>query len=330
MGNVPVEARDDMVRYGGAPTRAEHGSKGGLWPNCEVQFVISHSVGTGLRQMITAAMAEFHAKTPVKWIEVDQDCAYFVEFFQNNEKCPHATVGCYYEQGGDQQKISCPYPKYPGGTLLQHICVLHEMCHCIGLAHEHSRSDRDEHVHIQCDTVDHNYAKRGVRFGNYDYYSIMHYGHGAGPLQCKSEELRKRADKGTTFSAGDLAVIRKLYNGRTGHHGDWHDACRGAGCTDTSCECGACGPLHGGVNCGYSGRKGHWTCCMKEDFNSICDSTHTGFWHAPCEPGCSDAMCRCNNCGGGCKYKGSKGHWSCCNLEGFHSICLHCPFPRDS
>lgn len=204
------------------------------------------------------------------------------------------------------------------------------MCHCIGLNHEHSRRDRDQHVSILCGTTDHNYAKKGVPFGNYDYYSIMHYGHGAGPLQCKSEELRARADAGTTFSAGDLAIIRKLYNGRFGHHGDWHPPCTGRDCTADSCACGACGPLHGGVNCGYVGDRGHWTCCMKEDFNSICDATHTGFWHAPCQSCCTEKTCYCNNCGGGCTYEGSNGHWSCCNLEQFRSTCLHSPFPRDS
>jgi len=327
-GNASGSAARDMVHYGGAPK--VRGSPGGLWPECRVYYKIADTVEDDLKDMIGEAISEFHAKTPIRWI---QDCSknYFVEFVQNNRENPHAHVGCFYQKGGENQKISCPYPNYPNGGPLKVVCIMHEMCHCIGLCHEHSRKDRDQHVRYACGTeMDHNFEKKGVRFGNYDYYSIMHYGHGAGGLVCKTEELRERADAGITFSAGDLAVIKKLYNGRFGHHGDWHRACTGRECTVSSCACGACGPLHGGVNCGYAGSRGHWTCCMSEDPKSICDSTHTGFWHAPCERGCTEDTCYCNNCGGGCTYEGSKGHWSCCNQEKFRSKCLHSPFQTDA
>ena len=163
-------------------------------------------------------------------------------------------------------------------------------------------------------------ARLNIKFGNYDYYSIMHYGIDALGVHASNKELEERADKGKSFSAGDIAVIKKIYCGKKRHHGDWHRSCDPKRCTDTQCGCGACGSLHGGVNCGYEGMHGHWSCCMIESRSSDCDSVHTGFWHAKCggKP-CTDKLCYCNNCGGGCTYVGMQAHWSCCNSTDRHS-----------
>lgn len=303
------------------------GTTGGLWPLAVVIYEIDESIPEDLLRMIDTAIQTFQNKTPVTWVRKTDDAEYWVTFKLDCAGCPRAHVGCRYS---DTQTIWLPFPNYPGsGPPLQHICILHEMCHCIGLAHEHERGDRDQH--IKCDVVG-LASTSGVRFGSYDYYSIMHYGHGAGDVHCKSAELRERADRSNCFSAGDLALIRKLYNGRHGHHGDWHEACS-ASCTPTSCSCGACGPLHGGVNCGYSGMSGHWSCCMSASKTSICQAvTHTGFWHAECDwsKGCNDEECSCNNCGGGCTYSGTKAHWSCCGGEAFKSVCNISPFPAEA
>lgn len=193
------------------------------------------------------------------------------------------------------------------------------MMHCAGFEHEHSRKDRN--LHCTVDSTDHNLAANAISLGQYDYYSLMHYEEVPG-LAFNNQELKRLADKSPSFSAGDRAAIKLMYAPKGTHHGEWHKPCDPLKCTDKGCACGSCGPLKGGVNCGYWGNKGHWTCCMNEDMNSKCITTHTGFWHAQCvHKDCTAGICYCKNCGGGCTYEGSTAHWNCCNQESFGSVC---------
>ncbi len=62
--------------------------------------------------------------------------------------------------------------------------IIHELCHALGLSHEHQRPDRDEHVAVDSGIVKVNrlgdFAKKhpptSVVVGAYDLGSIMHYG----------------------------------------------------------------------------------------------------------------------------------------------------------
>ncbi|XP_036357541.1 uncharacterized protein LOC115209455 [Octopus sinensis] len=60
--------------------------------------------------------------------------------------------------------------------------ILHELGHCMGLNHEHSRPDRDHYITVYRHRINsyHNFEKisrdKAFTFGiPYDYYSIMHY-----------------------------------------------------------------------------------------------------------------------------------------------------------
>jgi len=217
--------------------------------------------------------------------------------------------------------MNLPYPNYPTGGELRLICVLHEMCHTVGLEHEHSRPDRDSHIKITCETTNINFCSKNlIAFGHYDYYSIMHYGHGSG-WTSKKRELCTVADTSHTFSAGDISVLRYLYGqGNRPHRAEWHNSCSSE-CSTTLCSCGACKPV-GNLNCGYMGSVGHWSCCMNEQKESDC-STHSGFWHLACyDKRCTKTMCSCNSCGGGCDYIGTKAHWSCCGNDILDSVCF--------
>ena len=153
---------------------------------------------------------------------------------------------------------------------------------------------------------DNNFAIDGVKLFNYDYASLMHYGQITGSLEFeKNKELVKLADKSESFSAGDVACIKIIYSKKGTHHGEWHEQCK-KGCSDYSCSCGACGKIRGLTNCGYQGKLGHYTCCMSEEKNSMCLTTHSGFWHAKCvNLKCTSKVCTCYNCGGGCTYEGN-------------------------
>jgi len=245
---------------------------------------------------------------------------YFVTFIENVEaQTPGARVGCWFNQ---TQEIILP-PAYYGKSTnkIRVECILHEMMHCAGFEHEHSRLDRD--FHCQVTSNDPNYSRKAIGIGNYDYCSLMHYTEISGNLSFKYQELKDKADKSTTFSAGDKALIKIFYSQPGIHHGDWHNACDMTICTKTACACGSCGPLgKGGANCGFWGETGHWTCCMEETKNSKCKTTHSGFWHAKCvREKCTPKDCFCDNCIGGCQYQGSEAHWSCCCKEQFDSEC---------
>jgi len=251
----------------------------------------------------------------------------------NNEKTPFSDVGCIMKNG-KQNTLSLCYPNYPQSkSKLKRSCVLHEMCHTIGLEHEHCRCDRNNHVLVS-DNEDHNFSTSGIiSWGAYDYFSVMHYSDGAG-LEALNRELGDTADteKTLSLSSGDKSVIRRLYGkGKRPHGGDWHRAC-GPKCTDSVCSCGAC-KSHNGVNCGFEGSnsKGHWSCCMNTHRNSKCSSTHTGFWHMACSgDSCvktSKIECKCGSCGAGCTVLTKKAHWSCCGQTILrNSPCKNSPY----
>ena len=62
---------------------------------------------------------------------------------------------------------------------------MHELAHTIGLHHEQTRPDRDEHITLHYENIDqehwHNFDKPAAQYTTnyglkYDYRSIMHYG----------------------------------------------------------------------------------------------------------------------------------------------------------
>ena len=97
----------------------------------------------------------------------------------------------------------------------------------------------------------------------------MHYHDIPGEIKSLTGELydSSKWTNERTFSAGDLRGIKALYTYNKEHHGEWHNPCSNSLCDAISCYCNSCGPLHGGVNCGWSGKpnsNGHWTCCLDD------------------------------------------------------------------
>ncbi|WKY03576.1 hypothetical protein Q1695_004936 [Nippostrongylus brasiliensis] len=88
--------------------------------------------------------------------------------------------GCYSQVGrtGGKQEISL------GRGCLFHEIIVHELMHSVGFWHEHSRADRDEHIHIRWDNIlpgmksqfdKISAALQDTQGEDYDYRSIMHY-----------------------------------------------------------------------------------------------------------------------------------------------------------
>lgn len=78
--------------------------------------------------------------------------------FRGAQKLSLSTSGCVYK-----------------GT------VVHEFMHALGFEHEHTRSDRDNHIIVNFENIEntyHNqfYKNTGNAYGTtYDYFSVMHY-----------------------------------------------------------------------------------------------------------------------------------------------------------
>ena len=302
-----------------------------LWDDSIVPYKIDYeNINESYWPVIHRAIWEFNDKTPVRWNKITKGSSptNFVTFKQWDEAYLRSEFIGKNPNGGEQWiKLAAKWSN------LRPMDVMHEMMHALGFCHEFQRSDWKTH----CKSNKQGIRKGAVPFGHYDYKSIMQYANNvATAFVAGNDEYARVTDKSTTFSQGDLAMLRRIYgprkltkNGKVTdlkkleHNGDWHKACSSQ-CTATTCRCGACGKLPGGVNCGYKGMKGHYSCCMNEEKESYCNSVHSDFWHMACvDSRCTDKLCYCGSCGGGCTYEGSKGHWSCCNNEDFKAA--YCP-----
>lgn len=111
--------------------------------------------------------------------------------------------------------------------------VMHEICHALGLFHEHQRSDRDDKVIINQQDPSYNsvnYAKQiivsAIIVDDYDFGSIMHYPLG-GPLSLKpgvAVPAGVRIGQRNSLSLGDIRALLEMkygsYIGSTGERSD--------------------------------------------------------------------------------------------------------------
>ncbi len=205
MGNVMFFEGDIAVQE--QPKAKALGIKGDYyrWANAVVPYTMAP--GHPRAELIKKAIEHVNAKTNLCIVPRSNEADY-MEFVNNDNGC-WSYVG---RQGGKQLvnvSVNCPFGS-----------VVHEICHAIGMWHEHTRPDRDQYIRINWDNINqqnqHNYKLRNadLALGEYDYESIMHYGpygfstNGQPTIVCKDNcGIGQRE----SLSRGDIAAINEMY-----------------------------------------------------------------------------------------------------------------------
>merc|ERR1712187_71335 len=205
--NVSVTDRDlDILFNHGEPLEdsgVEHKSSGNLrafgenlagevWPNKEMVYCFHPSLHSASRALMLKAMADISAQSCVRFREVPysrwttwRSCSEWDGIvLQSDEK------GCFVGAGkghkywhGTTLNLETDESKKPPDTKCSLGTAKHEVLHGLGMAHEHTRTDRDKWITINWQNIkDDKQSKYQYEMDSnagtsqpYDLGSIMHY-----------------------------------------------------------------------------------------------------------------------------------------------------------
>lgn len=213
-GDIVIARSVPRVNESGAPP-ADVRSRGivihdrrRLWPQALVPFQIDSAITWADR--IRDAMHMWEQRTPVRFRHAAGEQSYAVFRLGAGDNSEVAMTG------GEQYVELAP-----GASVGS---IVHEIGHLIGLWHEQSRHDRDQHVRIVWDNIDPDlhpqfdqHLQDGDDVGPYDYGSVMHYPKNAFAKDASrativtlhGEEIGQRDH----ISDGDAEAVARLYAG---------------------------------------------------------------------------------------------------------------------
>lgn len=213
LGNVDEVARRDQRSKALRPDdfAAVIADAGATWPG----GIVPYEIGPDMYEAATAVAAYFAAHTPIQMRRRTADDAAYVLFRAGTSN--EAQVG--WRLGINAVTLS---QNASLGT------AIHEMCHVLGMWHEHCRSDRDAHIRILWNNIDQGSHDALSKLGHealnatpYDIASITHYKSvqlaRAGTWSMETLDGREIGPR-EGLSAGDLQGLRTLYPDLAWHH----------------------------------------------------------------------------------------------------------------
>ncbi len=164
---------------------------------------------------IYQAVAHWNDKSSVRLVErTSENAAIFADYLEFTEG---GSCASYVGRLSGKQEIWASSNCSTGS-------LIHEIGHAIGLLHEHTRNDRDQHILINYENIlggkEHNFAipsTNAADLGDYDYGSIMHYGtgsfskNGAPTISPVADTSGIKVGQRNQLSEGDLQAVDLLY-----------------------------------------------------------------------------------------------------------------------
>ncbi len=185
-----------------------------LWPNRTVRYYIDPSLPNERIGWLNDAIAHWRAKTDnrIRFVKVSNPGPGIVTVRPGSGGCS-ATIG-YYSQHNTVINL--------GSNCAT--AVVHEIGHTLGLAHEHTRADRDNHVTIYPENIqdgkEHNFRKNTapefLDYHRFDFNSVMIYWSTAFSKNGSPTLLKKDGSNISNrvfLSVGDVATIASMYGG---------------------------------------------------------------------------------------------------------------------
>lgn len=180
------------------------------WPNRTIIYNIDASVPN--RALVEQAIAHWQTLTPIRFAQRTSERAYVL--FRGGSGCS-ANVG----RVGVEQYINIG-PECGLGN------IIHEIGHAVGLWHEHSRADRDQHVTVNYGNIasgqQNNFQTYGqMGFDGFDMGPTLDFGsimmYGSYTLSANGQPTITRKD-GSVFnvqrdglSPQDIETVRQMY-----------------------------------------------------------------------------------------------------------------------
>ena len=188
------------------------------WPNGEVKYQLDSQLSQSEKSLVRNTLHNLQVRL--------QSCIRFVETSSGNRiNVINNGGGCYSSVGYSNRNTQTLSLQSNG---CMHAGVIeHEFIHALGIYHQQSRSDRDEHVEILWQNIvenkEHNFNKYDSTVINsyglpYDFSSVMHYGKTAWGIQDRLTIRTLDASKQNVIgnragaSSGDIELVRRHYD----------------------------------------------------------------------------------------------------------------------
>lgn len=189
-----------------------------VWPQNTVYYVINNSININA---INYAITQIQNSTTIKFVQRTNQPNY-IEFI-GNPTVAGAAGQSFVGMIGGRQYLRLAN-NVDDGT------IMHEICHALGMFHEHTRSDRDTYINVNYGNINSTwkpdydtYVQRnlpGSQFGSFDFESIMLYSSKNIAAAINSNPAPQLTKKdGSIFygqryylSQGDINTLNYLYS----------------------------------------------------------------------------------------------------------------------